>query len=145
MSPEEHKALVRRYIERVVNAVDRAAAEELVATDLVFTSPYTPEPARGRESFLDMLNVVHTAIPDFNLAEHDMLAEGDEVATRWTVYGTHLGQLGPFAPTGKPLAISGLSIYRIANGKVAEGWVEDNTMQLLAAQATQSQAAAASA
>src|SRR5687767_798081 len=125
MSTEAHKILVRRYIEQVVNALDRRAAEELVAADLVFTSPYTPEPARDRESFLGMLAAVHVAIPDFNLVEHDMLAEGDEVATRWTVYGTHLGQLGPFAPTGKPLAISGLSIYRVADGKVAQGWVED--------------------
>src|SRR6266545_3186497 len=115
-SVEENKALVRRYFAEVVNKVDRVAAEELVAPDLVFTSPYTPQPARDRETFLGMLDAVHTAFPDFNLVDHDMVAEGDKVASRWTVYGCHQAQLGPFPPTGERHAISGLSIYRIAGG-----------------------------
>ena len=131
-SIEENKALVRRYFAEVVNKVDRAAAEQLVAPDLVFTSPYTPQPARDRETFLGMLEAVHAAFPDFNLVDHDVIAEGDRVASRWTVYGTHQGQLGPFPPTGERLTISGLSIYRVAGGKVAEGWVQDDTMTLLA-------------
>jgi steroid delta-isomerase-like uncharacterized protein len=143
MPAQDPKALVRRYFDRVVNQVDRAAAEELVAPDLVFTSPYTPQPVRDRESFLGMLEAVHAALPDFNLVDHDLIAEGDRVASRWTVYGTHQGQLGPFAPTGQRLAISGLSIYRIADGKIVEGWVQDDTMQLLAAAAAPGQAPAA--
>ena len=76
-------------------------------------------------------------IAGFKLVEHAMLAEGDLVASRWTVYGTHRGPIGPFAPTGKRLEIAGLSIYRIANGRIAEGWVEDRTMQILATNAGQ--------
>jgi steroid delta-isomerase-like uncharacterized protein len=142
MSGEENKALARRYFRQVVNQVDRAAAAQLVAPDLVFHSPYTPEPTRDRDSFLGMLAAVHTALPDFNLVEHALIAEGDLVAGRWTVYGTHMGQLGPFAPTGKKLEISGLSIYRIADGKVVEGWVQDDTMALLASNAAAGQLAA---
>jgi steroid delta-isomerase-like uncharacterized protein len=141
---EGNKALIRRYFGQVVNAVDRAAAEEIVATDLVFTSPYTPEPTRDRESFLGMLTSVHAALPDFKLVDHVTISEGDLVASRWTVYGTHHGQLGPFPPTGKRLEISGLSIYRIADGKVVEGWVQDDTMTLLAANATQDEVPAGS-
>ena len=145
MSSEANKALLRRYFDQVVNRVDRAAAEELVASDLVFTSPYTPEPTRDRESFLGMLAAVHTALPDFHLVDHAVVAEGDLVASRWTVYGTHAGPLGPFPPTGKKLAISGLSIYRIADGKIVAGWVQDDTMALLAANAAEAAAAARSA
>lgn len=132
MSTERNKELLRRYFAEVVNAVDHAAAEELVAPDLVFTSPYTPEPVRDRATFLGMLAAIHTALPDFHLVDHLLVAEGDYVASRWTVYGTHQGPLGPFAPTGQRLAISGLSVYRIAGGTIAEGWVQDDTMQLLA-------------
>ncbi len=135
MSIEENKALVRRYFAEVVNRVDPVAAERLVASDLVFNSPYTPEPTRDRESFLGMLRAVHAAIPDFHLEDHVLLAEGDLVASRWTVHGTHLGQLGPFAPTGEPLAITGLSIYRVAGGRIAEGWIEDRTMEVMAVRA----------
>jgi steroid delta-isomerase-like uncharacterized protein len=141
MDPAESIALLHRYFEEVVNRVDRAAAEQLVAPDLVFTSPYTPAPTRDREGFLDMLSTVHAALPDFKLVDHATIAQGDLVASRWTVYGTHLGQLGPFAPTGQHLEISGLSMYRIAGGKIVEGWVQDDTPQVLAANAAQAQAA----
>jgi ketosteroid isomerase-like protein len=50
VSIEHNKALVRRYFEQVVNQVDQAAAEELVAADLVLHSPYTPQPTRDRAS-----------------------------------------------------------------------------------------------
>jgi steroid delta-isomerase-like uncharacterized protein len=129
---EQNKAIMRRYFAEVVNRVDRSAAEQLVAPDLVFNSPYTPEPTRDRDSFLGMLAAVHAAFPDFELVDHAVLAEGDLVASRWTVHGTHRGQLGPFAPTGRKLAISGISIYRLAAGRVVEGWVQDDTMTLLA-------------
>ena len=78
-----------------------------------------------------MLSGVHAAIQGFELVEHALLAEGDLVAGRWTVHGTHTGQLGPFAPTDKRLEIAGMSIYRVANGRIVEGWVEDRTMELL--------------
>jgi steroid delta-isomerase-like uncharacterized protein len=135
MSAAENREIVRRYLEQVVNKVDRAAAEELVAADLVFASPYTPAPTHDRESFLGMLEAVHAALPDFKLVDHALIAEGDLVAGRWTVYGTHQGQLGPFAPTGKRLEISGISIYQIVDGKIVHGWVQDDTMMLLAANA----------
>jgi predicted ester cyclase len=143
MSAEANKQIVRRYFERVVNGLDRAVAEELVAPDLVFTSPYTPVPVRDRESFLGMLTAVHQALAGFQLVDHAMLAEGDLVASRWTVHGAHADHLGPFAPTGKKLEISGLSIYRIEGGRIVEGWVQDDTMPLLARNAAQPAAATA--
>ena len=142
MSTEQNKILVRRYFEQVVNRVDRAAADELVAPNLVFNSPYTPQPTQDRESFLQMLTAVHAAFPDFNLVDHDLIAEGDQIASRWTVYGTHDGELAGMPPSRKKVAITGLSIYRIANGKIVEGWVQDDTIQQLtaASQATRTTA-----
>ena len=131
MSTEQNKNLIRRYFEQVVNRIDRAAAEELVAPDLVFNSPYTPQPTHDRESFLQMLSAVHAAFPDFNLVDHDLIAEGDQVASRWNVYGTHEGELAGMPPSRKKVVITGLSIYRIEDGKIVEGWVQDDTMQQL--------------
>jgi steroid delta-isomerase-like uncharacterized protein len=138
MSADSSKALVRRYFEHVVNRVDRSAAAELVADDVVFHSPYTPQPTRDRASFLQMLDAVHAALHDFRLVDHDLVAEGDRVASRWTVHGVHRGELAGFRPSGRALAISGLSIYRIADGRIAEGWVQDDTLTLLATTASPS-------
>jgi predicted ester cyclase len=92
-----------------------------------------------------MLRAVHAAFPGFQLVDHDLIAEGDRVASRWTVSGTHRGELAGAAPTGRKLAISGLSIYRIAGGKLAEGWVQDDTMQQLGAAAAPQEAPAGTA
>jgi hypothetical protein len=54
MSTEHNKGLVRWYLDHVVGGGDARVAEQLVAPGLVFTSPYTPEPARGRPAFLQM-------------------------------------------------------------------------------------------
>jgi predicted ester cyclase len=132
MSIEQNKAIVRRYLDRVVSHGDPAVAEQVVAPGVVFTSPYTAEPARGREAFLAMITGLRSAFPDLSLAEHAVLGEGDLVATRWTASGTHTG--GPFgglAPTGRRFAITGMSMYRVADGRIVEGWVNDDSLAML--------------
>jgi steroid delta-isomerase-like uncharacterized protein len=131
MSAEQNKAIVRRYFEQVVNGNDRAAAEQLVAPDLVFTSPYTPAPTRDRASFLGMIGMLHAAFPDLTLVERDAVAEGDRVATRWTVSGTHRGEFMGLPATGRRFTITGMSIYRVAGGKIVEGWVNDDSLGML--------------
>jgi predicted ester cyclase len=64
-----------------------------------------------------------------------VLAEGDKVAVRWTGSGTHGGPFGNLAPTGKQVTIRGISIARVADGKVVEEWEntdESGVMQQLA-------------
>jgi predicted ester cyclase len=49
-------------------------------------------------------------------------AEGDRVALRWTLTGTHLGPYGQLQPTGKRIEVAGVFLCRVANGKIAESW-----------------------
>ena len=60
-----------------------------------------------------------------------MVAEGDRVVVRWTAEGTHQGELLGIPPTGKRLRFSGISIYRLAEGKVAEVWEEFDRLGLM--------------
>lgn len=73
------KAVVREYLERVVSGGDLDRADELVAEDLVSTSPYTPEPTRDRAGFKAMIGGLHAAFPDLRLVEQETIAEGDLV------------------------------------------------------------------
>jgi len=52
----------------------------------------------------------------------ETIAEGDRVMVRWTFHGTHLGEFHSLPPTGKPVAYSGINIFRVADGKIAEIW-----------------------
>lgn len=129
MTTTQPKETVRRYLQEVVGEGRLDVADELVAPDLVFTSPYTPEPTRDRASFKAMIAGLHAAFPDFRLTEHALVAEGDLVAGRWEAGGTHTGApFGPLPASGRSFRISGMSIYRVLGGRVVEGWVVDDTL-----------------
>jgi steroid delta-isomerase-like uncharacterized protein len=68
------------------------------------------------------------AFPDFYSTIDDQIAEGDGVATRWTMHGTHEGEFRGIAPTGKQITVTAIGIFRFSDGKVVESW--DNFDQL---------------
>ncbi len=128
---EQNKTLVRRYLDEVVSQGNLAKADEFVGQDLIFTSPYTPEPIHGIEGFKQMIGMLHVAFPDLRITEEAVIAEGDVVASRWFATGTHQGEFMGAGPSGRQFKISGMSIYRIAEGKIVEGWVNDDSLRML--------------
>ena len=68
------------------------------------------------------LTTYRTASPDVKATLDDIFAGGDRVALRWSARGTHLGEWLGVPPTGQHFTMSGISIYRIAEGKAVEGW-----------------------
>jgi predicted ester cyclase len=71
------------------------------------------------------------AFPDARSTVEDQVAEDDKVVTRWRARGTHRGQLGPIAATGRQFEMDGVTIERIAVGKIAEVWVARDELGLL--------------
>jgi steroid delta-isomerase-like uncharacterized protein len=132
MSTDRNKDIVRRYLERVVSGGDLVIAEQLVASDVVFTSPYTPAPVRGREAFNAMIAGLRAAFPDLRIDEREEIAEGELVATRWIASGTHTGVAFAELPTsGRRFEITGMSIYRVVDGRIVAGWVNDDSLLML--------------
>ncbi len=125
----ENKAIVRRYFE-AIDTGNLAALDELFAPTYVRHDPNAPE-VKGREDLKRHLRMVYTASPDLCHTIEDMLAEGDRVATRMTVCGTQTGGLMGIAPTGKQITVTGMSIFRIANGKIQEDWLNSDALGLL--------------
>jgi predicted ester cyclase len=60
--------------------------------------------------------------PDVRLELEALVAEGDLVAARWTIFGTHQGVWGDVAPTGRNVRFSGVNFFRIADNRIAEIW-----------------------
>ena len=53
----------------------------------------------------------------------DQIAKGDKVVTRWTMRGTHRGEFRCIAPTGEPITVTGIGIFRFSERcKVVESW-----------------------
>ncbi len=128
MSREDNKALVRRWIE-ALNKQNLAAFDELCAPDFVHHSPSIT--VQGLEAYKQAISGEFTAFPDMRFTIEDILAEGDAVAVRLTGHGTHQGNLQGIPPTGKQATIPGMTIYRIADGKLAEQWESLDDLGLL--------------
>ena len=128
---ETNKTVVRRLFEEVWNTGNLPVTDELFAPNYVHHDSSTPDVGRGPESEKKRATLYRTAFPDLRLTIEDIIAEGETVVARWSCRGTHKGDLGGIAPTGKQFTISGISIARIANGKMAEGWVNWDALGLM--------------
>lgn len=126
-----NKEIVRRLVDEVWAEHNLAAVDELVARDYVGHDPTRPGPIHGPEGYKESVGVYLSAFPDAAITIDDQIAEGDQVVTRWTGRGTHKAELMGIAPTGKEVTVSGLTVSRIANGKVAETWELFDTLGML--------------
>ena len=126
MSTEENKALLRRLFEEVWNQGNLAPLHEVLAADFL----YHPD-LRGLEAYKQAIRLYLTAFPDLHFTIEDMLAEGDRVVTRWTLRGTHQGPFQDIPPTGKQVTLTGISIFRVANGKGVEVWTDADYLGIL--------------
>jgi predicted ester cyclase len=121
MSAVENKALVRRLLERVRNGWSPGVIEEFFAPSYrrylnPTTAPLTRDGQRVRA------NRLRGAFPDATATLEDLLAEGDRVAYRLTIRGTHQGAFQGIPPTGKHVTISFTAIVRIEDGRLVEEW-----------------------
>ena len=83
------------------------------------------------EKLKQHIKLFESAFPRYKLIIEDMIAEGDKVAVRATFQGIHRGEFMGIQPTSKEVTIPGMLIYRIANGKIVEHWMNFDTMGLM--------------
>ena len=117
---EAQKALVRRTYD-ALNAGTVDSLDELVATDFVDHDP-VPGQAPGLAGFKQAVALFRAAFPDGQVAVEEVIAEGDKVVARVTLRGTQAGEFLGAPPTGAPVTAEGVEIFRLARGKVVEGW-----------------------
>ncbi len=118
MSTEDNKALVQRFFEEVINQRNVAALDQFVSPNAVNHTVPSGLP-QGPNQFLSMhLN----AFPDVKATVEDLLTNGDKVVALVSYRGTHQGAFRSIPPTGKPITLMGINIFRIVNGKMVEHW-----------------------
>lgn len=129
MSIEENKALVRRFFEVGPSRGDLAAADELLALNFALHTPLPSPP--GIQGMNDVITACRAAFEHLDVTVEDMVAEGDRVAARFTARGVHKGAFMGFEPAGKSVTMTGIEIFRIENGKIAELWGEANLLGVM--------------
>ena len=135
MTGEQNKAVVRRWLKEIFEKGNLAIANELFTADSLSHDQTGPGPngewPRGPEGAKAVVNRYRGAFPDIKYTIEDQIAEGDWVTTRWTATGTNTGSLTGMPATGKPATISGIETDRLANGKIAESWVNFDVLSML--------------
>ncbi|MBV9468988.1 MAG: ester cyclase [Abitibacteriaceae bacterium] len=130
MSAQENKAHILRFTEQVLNNHNLAACDDLVAPDFVELDPF-PGQEQGREGLKGVLAQMRSAFPDIHWSIEEQIAEADKVVTRFVWRGTHQGEFFGVPATGQQVAVPGVVIDRIVEGKMQDSRILMDTLSLM--------------
>jgi predicted ester cyclase len=115
MPAEENKELIRRYIEATTG---KAKSEALLGEYI------------ADEGLRRFITTFESAFPRYELTVEDLIAEGDKVAARLVIRGTHRGEFRGAAPTGREVTFPAIIIYQIEGGKITKHWLASDTLSM---------------
>jgi len=122
MSSEENKNLIVRLLDAMNDGDAETIKKNLTADFIRHDLVQVFSPAFGREGAGELVEALHRGLPDLQVDIDDIFASGDRVVVREVNRGTHTGPLLGVEPTGRSIEFSGISIYRIEGGRIAETW-----------------------
>ena len=125
MSAEFNKSVIERFIAEAWNAGNLDTVDDLVhATYAISGIGHGPEAVKRN------MEIYRTAFPDLEWAIEQLVAEGEWVAVRLTLHGTHLGPLGSIEPTGKRVVMNEMAFWRVVDGKLHAIWSQGDALGL---------------
>jgi steroid delta-isomerase-like uncharacterized protein len=128
MSTEENKAVIRRFF-AALDEQQPDAVTDLLAPD--YRLHFDSNPEMDRQAGIGFFAAFLAAFPDIRHEVQDQLAQGDRVATRIVVRGTHQQEMIGIPATGEEIAIGAINIMRFDDGKIAEHWVNSDSLGML--------------
>ena len=120
MTTETNKALTRQFMEHAFNEGDLTIVDEALTQDGI--DHQEPLGTNFATHLKEVITMLRTAFPDLHFEIHAMLAEGELVAFRSTMTGTHRGPFQGLLPTGKQISVAHMHFVRFVNGKTSDLW-----------------------
>ena len=117
---EYNGQVMRRAFEEIMMRGHVDAIDELFASD--FAGHDTSGGTFGREEFKEGVLAMLSAFSSRKVKIADQVVGGDKVVTRWQATGVHSGEFNGIPATGRRVNLTGISIDRIAGGKIVESW-----------------------
>lgn len=136
MNSDQNKALITRYNTEVIEGGNMETFKALASPAFMNHSASEGMPSGPEGMIYFFTQILRPAFPDLTVQILDMIAEGNKVATRKTITGSHQGELMGIAPTGKTVTISLIDIFTLGDGLLLEHWGENSfpmVIQALAA------------
>jgi steroid delta-isomerase-like uncharacterized protein len=126
-----NKEIVRRYMDDCWNLGKLDELRELVSDNCAHHDSVFPSLQPGADSLKSHISTCRNGFPDLKFTLDDTIAERNEVVIHWTATGTHKGQFLSMPPTNRQATVTGTSIFRVENGKIAESWSDWNLMSMM--------------
>ena len=117
-----NKELLRRFYKEVYVNWNMAFADDVLSPQFI-SHDWPEDGPTGPKAFRKYYSAIRSAVADARYEVDDVIGEGDKVVVRWRLLGAHKGAFRGIAPTGRPITLKGIAIYRVANGKLMERWV----------------------
>ena len=119
MSLDQNKKVVRQFLEEVFDNRRLDLVDDILAPDYLLYHPGASQPLK-RDAFPAFLAGFPAGFPDFFMEVKSIIAEGDEVAARFVLGGTHKGTFMGVPPTGRKVELQGEAFYRLRDGQIIE-------------------------
>ena len=120
----DNRAVVERYSEEAFNNFNLRAVDEFLAANFIRHDPTLPGRRADREAVKGLISSARSGLPDVHHTFEYVAEDGDIVVVRWAGQGTHHGEFLSVRATGNMVEFSGISIYRVESGRIAEEWTE---------------------
>jgi steroid delta-isomerase-like uncharacterized protein len=127
----ENKDIARRFMDECWSQGKLETVRELVADECRYHDPAFPTLTSGAKNIERHISTCRTAFPDLTFNVEDMIAERNEVVIHWVARGTHKSTFLGMPATNRTATVSGTSIFRIEDRKIAEQWSDWNLMSLM--------------
>jgi steroid delta-isomerase-like uncharacterized protein len=129
MDTAANKSLVKRFVAEVFETRDAAAVDRLVADD--FESHTWPSQGDGKASLRGAADRLAKDLDEVKFNVDDLIAEDDRVVARLTASAKPVGEFMGMPPTGRSYTVDEIHIFRIADGKIAEHWLQMDSMGMM--------------
>ncbi|WP_459568658.1 ester cyclase [Cupriavidus sp. 8B] len=114
-----------------INTASEQLAEELISPHAIFHVPGRPDPVVGPAGYLEIIGMMRGGFPDIQWTLEELVAEGQNVAARFTMRGTHQGTFFGVPPTGKKIEVQATNFYRLSGGQFVEERGQPDLLSLL--------------
>jgi steroid delta-isomerase-like uncharacterized protein len=130
MTTEKNKLTMQRFTEFINTASEQMAAE-LISPIAIFHVPGRDEPMIGPSGYLSVIAMMRAGFPDIQWTLEELIAEGDKIAARFTMRGTHEGAFFGVPPTGRKIEVQAMNFYRFEKGQIVEERGQPDLLGLL--------------
>jgi len=130
MTTEKNKMAMQRFTE-FINTASEQLASELISPDAIFYVPGRTEPMRGPAGYMATLAMMRGGFPDIQWTLEELIAEGEKIAARFTMRGTHKGTFFGVPPTGRKIEVQAMNFYRFSDGRIVEERGQPDLLGLL--------------